>query len=322
MNPLPVHLQKSALPRLADHAADGIGASLPPRISIRANEFTLIDAAGAEKPVDTKHLDVCIVDKSDSMCKLYYGKAFEEDSNDPPLCFSMNGVKASSAATQPQNKEGGYLCSTCPQNVRGSAISKLSGVAIKACRDELAVAVLLPSSPDMIFQLKITPGSFVNWKNFVEKFKNQPFDLRDVVTRLQFEAKKNGVLTFTPTAYLDEPAAKARNKAIESKATDIYVGRNDEPIGALPSTAAGGQQQIAQRPIQQEAQAEPEKPKRGRPKKEAEQANGSTASGGEVMAPFRPEAAPAQNTPVFGIQQNAADPPSDLEKELDSFFKS
>jgi hypothetical protein len=196
---LPDYLQKTQLPRLSDRATEGMGSSMPPHVSIRGNDFTLVDQSGEEHTVETKHLDVAVIDLGDVMAKLYYGgKDWTPDSKDPPLCWSANGIAASKEAVEPQNAAGGYQCNSCEWNRRGSAISKLSGASIKACRDEKWLAVLVDGYKDMIFQLRITPGSFQNWKAYAEKFNKQPFDLRDVTTRLQFEKDKNGVLTFQP----------------------------------------------------------------------------------------------------------------------------
>jgi hypothetical protein len=317
---LPAHLQKAQLPRLSDRATEGMGSAMPPHISIRGNEFTLVDAAGEETSIETKHLDAAIVDMSDVMCKLFYDNAWTPDSKDPPICWSANGVGPSKEAMQPQAQ----TCQQCPNNIRGSAVSKLSGASIKACRDEKWLAVIIDGYKDLIFQFRVTPGSFKNWSAYSEKFKKQPFDIRDVITRMQFEKDKNGVVTFTPANWLTPDMTALRNKLVTSKATDGIVGRLDQPIqGALvapqyatdvPRVASGGPGATA--PVA----LSPEQPKRTRrTKAEMEAANAAPATppnGTPAMAPFRPEAAP-----TFGIEQPAA-PPADLASDLDAFFKS
>jgi hypothetical protein len=297
---LPAHLRKTQLPRLSDRATEGMGSALPPHISIRGNEFTLVDAAGEKTSVETKHLDVAFIDMSDVMCKLYYDKDWNPDSNDPPICWSANGIGPSKEAMTPQSP----TCQQCPNNVRGSAVSKLSGASIKACRDEKWLAVLVEGYKDLIFQFRVTPGSFKNWSAYSEKFKKQPFDIRDVVTRLQFEKDKNGVVTFTPTGWLPVPMTELRDKLVTSKATDGIVGRLDQPIqGAIAA------------PVQTQQALPTTEPKpRGRPKKP--EAAVAPENGQTTMAPFRPEVAP-----TFGVQDAPA-PPADLANEIDTFFKS
>jgi hypothetical protein len=313
---LPAYLQNSRAPRLAERSTEGMGSALPPHISIRGNRFTLVDQAGDERVVETLHLDVCIADLSDHMNKLYYDKGYEPGSNDPPVCFSANGVAPSREAMQPQSQ----TCGECQWNIRGSATSKLSGQPIKACRDEKWLAVLIPGHK-IIWQFRVTPGSFKNWKAYGEKFKNQPFDMKDVMTRLQFEADANGVITFQPVAFIDETTAKMREEAFQSKATDLIVGRLDQPIGLLPAPQGTVMSQqtatAAGLPIGGPTLQQPVKRTRGRPKTQEQ----PPAGNGPETASFRPAEPPAQAAP-FGIQQNAPEPPNEMAQALNSFFKS
>jgi hypothetical protein len=318
MTDLPAHLQKTQLPRLSDRATEGMGSAMPPHISIRGNEFTLVDASGEETSIDTKHLDVAIIDLGDVMSKLYYGNEWTPDSKDPPICWSANGIGPSKEAMTPQAP----TCQQCPNNIRGSAVSKLSGASIKACRDEKWLAVIIDGYKDLIFQFRVTPGSFKNWSAYSEKFKKQPFDIRDVITRMQFEKDKNGVVTFTPANWLTPDMTALRNKLVTSKATDGIVGRLDQPItaGAAISqsqspllTAPAAATQTQPQTAAPAAETAPAAKKRGRP---AAQPAAAPENGQTTMAPFRPEAAP-----TFGIEQPAA-PPADLANDLDAFFKS
>ncbi len=223
MNQLPAHLANLPASGLAARAAEGIGSALPPHISIRGNQFTLVDAAGNKQTAQTTFLDVCIADISDVMCKQYYENDWSPDSDDPPACWSANGVAPSVEAVSPQAAR----CDQCQWNVRGSDVSRLSGKAIKACRDEKWLAVLVVGVP-MPLQLKLTPGSFTNFRGYVEMFKGKPIDMCHVFTRLQFEADKNGVLTFTlsPEGYIDAKMAAFYMQVLGAKASDVLVGRN------------------------------------------------------------------------------------------------
>ncbi len=248
---LPAHLQGRQSRHLAETAAQGLGGALPPHISIRGNAFTLVDATGAEQPVQFQgpdgrlynqpYLDICIVDLSDVMCKQYYGgKDWTPDSNDPPVCWSANGVGPSRESSQPQCR----TCAECPHNVRGSATSRISGVAIKACRDEKWLCVTLPGfGKDMLFQLKVTPGSFQNWKGYMEQFKGTPVDLDGVITRVEFQQGVNGVLLFaiSPLGYTDPATTALIDRVLAAKTSDIFVGRNDRPIQMLAAPAPQSQ---------------------------------------------------------------------------------
>jgi hypothetical protein len=348
---LPTYLQNRQSQRVAEGAADGIGGSLPPHISIRGNEFTLVDAAGNKAEVPEKYLDVCFVDRSELVCKQYYENDYVDGSNEPPTCWSANGVAPSIEAITPQSA----TCATCEWNARGSDVSKISGKAIKACRDEKWTAVILPKYPAMVFQFRVTPGSFKAWKGYTDKFKGQQTDLSDVVTRLAFEKGKNGVLTFEATAYIDETLFNAREAATIEKKTDVLVGRNDRPIqAALVAPPAGGGQAPPLSPPAAQAQtppgfttaaspafgkspssaaptAEPAARRRRRTKAEIEAANAAGAAqavhpepagfgGGQAgPAPFRPEPAPGGGPP-FGIATQAVDPDPAMKGMLDNIF--
>lgn len=347
---LPAYLQgkPARQGRIAEAAVAGIGASLPPHISIRGNAFTLIDKAGAEQPIGAV-LDCCIVDVCDVIAKRYYAEKWTPDSNDPPVCWSSNGVAPSIDAITPQAR----TCAECPHNERGSAVSAISGASIKACRDEKLLAVMPIQYPSMLFQLVLTPGSFspkdvappaANWRDYLKKFEGQQFDLNDVVTRIAFQPKVNGVLTFAGVAHLADMAViQARNNALVEKKTDLLVGRLDRPRDpslGLPARQEAGQArpQLAP-PVEtapqeqpafggQAADPAPTGARRGRKPKAEQQANGPIAG---QTAPFMESQAPGPlsgSTTVpssgvgqggFGIQPGVA-PNPELAAALDSVF--
>jgi len=332
---LPAHLRGRNAPSLIDRAMVGMGGALPPRITIRGNRFTLVDAAGGKRPVDTLHLDTCIVDLSDGFSKQYYEFVFEDGSDDPPTCFSINGIVPSPEAQSPQAR----TCAECEKNRRGSAVSKLTGAKIKACRDEKLLAVLVMGAPDMLFQLKVTPGSFKNWGAYYERCKTQGVDFNVLITRIAFEADKNGVLTFTPVNFIDTPTADIRDKAWAAKATDALVGRGGValPAPAAPAmiSATGGVQprpfdatgaggtpaafmDSPQTTLTAPSSAAPASspPKRTRRTKAEMEAERQAAAPAPQAAPFRAEPAPAP----FGIATPTPTPAA-VDAALDSFFK-
>jgi len=237
---LPAYLQNRQVADFTDYASDGLGSALPPHVSIQGNLFTLVDATGQEyQPMPT--MDVVIVDRSNFACKMYYDKPWVPGSDEPPVCWSTNGVGPSKDATIPQAR----TCQECQLNVRGSATSKISGAAIKACRDEYHMAILLPTIPDMMFRFVLTPGSFENWQNYTAKFKNSNVRISMVVTRMGFQPKVNGVVTFDSVSYVDEATNGRVEQALREKATDLLCGRLDSPKAIAAPVTLGGQHQIA-----------------------------------------------------------------------------
>ena len=153
MNALPDYLQNRPTPRIAARASEGMGSALPPHISIKGNCFTLIDKSGAKQPLTTTYMDCCVIDISDVMCKQFYEQDWGPNADNPPDCFSANGVAPSREASKPQ----AATCAACEWNIRGSDTSALSGKPIKACRDEKWIAVILLCT-DMVRQSRRRPS--------------------------------------------------------------------------------------------------------------------------------------------------------------------
>lgn len=324
-------------PDLSEKAVTGLGSVLPPHVSIRGNKFTLVDGAGNKKQLgDT--MDFLVTDIGDHVGKMYFSNPqWSPDADDPPDCWSTNGVGPSRDAINPQAR----TCAECPHNVRGSRISAM-GSSIKACRDEVVIAIVHPQFAGMLFQFKITPGSFKNWRKHVEEAKNvSPGDhVGTILTRATFDPDQSGVVVFKAVAYPDEATWGARTKALATKSTDILVGRLDRPR-ELPAPAS--QQALPQpqqtAPVQQisqggfgqpaasqvtQAQPEPvQQPRKRRTKAEiaADEAAKSTPNPQPAKAPFRPEAPPAGNGAApFGINPNPPGPSADIQASLDAAF--
>lgn len=346
----PSYLQNA--PDLSERAVTGIGTPLPPHVSIRGNKFTLVDQAGNKKVLGDS-MDFLVADIGDHVGKMYFANPdWTPDSDDPPDCWSTNGIGPSRDAINPQAR----TCAECPNNVRGSRISKMSGASIKACRDEVIIAIVHPQFPGMLFQFKITPGSFKNWRKHVEEAKNvSPGDhVGTVLTRATFQEDVNGTVVFKAVNYPDEATWTARSKALAGKVTDILVGRLDKPrelpapetARPLPAPAGSPAQPAASEapsspfgqpaatpsssPSAPSAQPEPEQQRRKRRTKaeieadNAKQQNTAPTAFGQAsqsMAPFRPEAAPAANgSAPFGINPNPPGPSADIQASLDAAF--
>jgi hypothetical protein len=343
----PAYLQNA--PDLSDRAVSGLGTPLPPHVSIRGNKFTLVDGAGNKKLLgDT--MDFLVADIGDHIGKMYFSNPdWTPDADDPPDCWSTNGVAPSRDAINPQAR----TCAECPQNVRGSRISKMSGASIKACRDEVLIAIVHPQFAGMLFQFKITPGSFKNWRKHVEECKNvSPGDhICTVLTRATFQDDVNGTVVFKAVSYPDQATWEARSKALAGKVTDALVGRLDRPregLAAIVQERSPGMtdQQTAKlehhlqnptEPAHHTAtnmvqpqdgfgqKAEPQKRHR-RTKAEIEADNARAAQAqpaANQMAPFRPEAPPApagNGAAPFGIATQPPGPSADIQASLDQAF--
>lgn len=233
MNQLPIYLQGKTRQNLNAIATAGMGSLLPPHISIAGNGFTLIDSQGQKMPIGPM-MEAVVVDMLEYMGKKFYENDWTPGSDEPPTCWSTNGLAPSRDSMKPQ----AATCGQCQWNVRGSDVSRISNKPIKACRDEKMLAIMLPQYPQMLFQLIVPPGSFKNWSAFMAPFsKASGVDVSDCLVRFGFQPQVNGVLTFELCGYIPEQLVAPFNAALQSKATDAIVGRNDVPIAMLPAPA-------------------------------------------------------------------------------------
>jgi len=336
---LPAHIaNRQGRKSIVAAVSAGLGSASPPYVSIKGGSFTLVDANGEQEPIDSKYLDCVIFDVNETVAiqRVFWGKdkPFDpnSDSYQAPVCFSDNGVGASVNAQQPQSTN----CQTCPQNVWGSAISKVTGKSTKACGAIKKVVVLVPGY-DMPFLLRVPVMSHDNLRAYSSKFQGQQFDVSDIYTRISFVHGQVGQLDFNPipsnAPWISEADAKKIEDMLAKHVTDSLVGRGDTPVQgqlaapvqaqALPSTVAAVPEPL-QRMANQATEAtpfqQPAKPKRTRQPK-AEPA--AVPAGDESIPPFlRREAQPAQaptqkNT---GIVTDAPAPSAELDAALANVF--
>ena len=363
---LPAYLQNRQTRKLVADATAGLGASLPAHISTEGTVFTLVDAAGTKQLVtfqgpDGKayaqpFLDVCVVDINAATGKRYYDQKYSPDASAPPTCWSANGDVPSNDSVQKQAR----TCAECKLNERGSAVSEFSGASIKACRDEKWLALAVPhTGMDTIFRFTLTPGSFKNWRAYVEQFKNGPIDISDVVTRFEWVGQSQpNTLKFSAQSYIDEKTAALAERALAAKATDALVGRDQAvariagpaPQAALPQpsleqqAAQGGQaasplaptatasnvgfqstssapaSTVIEPPVQ--AASPSEAPAPGRRRRNAAAPAAPAQQQAPLTAPFPTSPPPANGAapgPSFGIQPGVTPDPA-LSATLAQFF--
>lgn len=311
-------------------AVQGIGGPSPARISIAAQKFTKVDAAGNQRihtvtmvnqqgqPQEflSPHLDCVLVGVNPNVSKIFYDTKFDPNGDDmPPACWSDNGVGPSSQAAKPQSA----TCAVCPNNNWGSAVSEMTGKQTKACNDAKKIAVMIPGD-SIIYQFRIPPASLKNLKKYAHEIggnmindgrNERPADLSDIVTRISFESQ--GVLKFEPVSFITEQDAYQMDQ-IDAVKLDVLLGVNDVPRTAaiahqpspgvqLPSTPQGTpvhamqpmqQPQYQPQPMQQPVQTAPApRSRRGRPPAR-EQANG-------VGQPAQPMPAVVQGPPAMVV---------------------
>jgi hypothetical protein len=311
---VPAHIAARQKRDLVGAALGGISSGSPPHISIADNRFTLVDDAGNKKVNQTLYLDVCVIDANASVSRIYFDPRVPfvpgGDNNNPPLCWSDNGIGASSMASQPQNTS----CQLCPQAAWNSAVSKQTGKGIPACSSVKKIAVVVPGI-EMAFLLRIPPASLKAWGKYCQTLAGHGVDLPDAITRIEFESQ--GVMKFTPMGYVDEASAMFTDKVLEAKATDLLVGRNDRPWNGAADAAkvAYANQAALAPPLQQTApvapapapMAPPPQPFGAPPAAAAPfGAPPSPTPGPVANDPFAQSAAPANQSPFGGMSGGAS----------------
>lgn len=184
-----------------------------PHLSLANNTFTLVTDAENRKVISQiddegiVYVDVHFVDANDALSKVYYKEKFssKEEEQVAPTCFSDDSVRPSDQSQEKQSE----FCAQCPWNVWGTATGD-GGNKGKACRDYHKTAVVVPRfSKEALFQLRVPPASLKAWNAYVSSFaefkiNGQESTIGHVITRVYFEAGKQGIINFGPIREVTE----------------------------------------------------------------------------------------------------------------------
>lgn len=293
---LPAHLQTRNRPAMLQDAMAGLSAGRGPHVSTESNRFTLVDAAGNKKPIQTLYLDVVVVDVNPKPSRVYYDptKPYNGEGT-APLCFSDNGIGASAQAQSPQH----HSCQLCPKSDWGSAVA-MSGGTKPACGNGKKLAVIAGGTGDMVFSLKVPPMSLKNWLAYCKFLQQRGIEPYDVYTRVEFESQ--GVLKFYEApigdkglAYVDQSIIDLTEKLWQTNATVEATNKNDIPWTGQGDAqkAAYAAQNAAQLPAPPAPQAAPA------PLAPPPQPFGQPLPVGSTPAPFAANT-PMPTAPAFG----------------------
>lgn len=332
---VPAFLANRTAGLVAPRAAAGIQGAQPPRISIAANKFTLIDAAGHERPYTkllrnpdgtpvrdqmgnvfrqpSDELEIVIIDANEHVSKVFYAGAYSPGSNDAPTCWSDNGVGPSVSASTPQNS----VCSTCPHNAWGSAISNVSQKQTKACSDSKKIAaIVVDDESGLAYQLRIPPASLKNFKAMIQVVTSSSLgprnaDPSDVVCKVTFDGQ--GILVFTAVRFIGETEfARIEALAQDQQKLDQLVGRGDTPRPAIAGTPVVAQIAAPQQQFVQPTSPQPyvQQPAPTTQFAQAQPSAGFMTAGptphfaGQAQPTFAPQPAP----PQYAAQAAAQEP--------------
>ena len=153
-----------------------------PRISTKANQFSLLSSAGDIDTLNTTRLSLIVVGANPALSKSFYkGDYFEESAL--PDCFSLDGKTPNEQSADPQSD----MCALCPQNAWGSRTTP-TGQRVKACSDQKRLAVILADDPKgTVYLLQVTPTSLKNLNNYQKVLHSKSISPEIVNTRVSFD---------------------------------------------------------------------------------------------------------------------------------------
>lgn len=207
---------------LADAISGGIGSGeVIPRISLKGSRFRIREGE-SETVLDATYLDVVIVGANPRLSKTWYAKAWTPDAEPvAPDCFSLDGVRPSSEAENPQND----LCATCPHNAWGSKVTP-QGQKIKACSDQKRLAVVAADDPTgPIYLLSVTPAALKGLNQYQTELKMRGIAPEIVKTRISFDTNASfPKLMFGFGGFLNEEVMEAVDKLFNTSEVKVVTG--------------------------------------------------------------------------------------------------
>jgi hypothetical protein len=195
---------------------DGVTSGFP-IISFRGKVWRVRKSGTEENYVNDEgeampSIELVLIRANPHPAKTFYDSAFEEGSNEPPRCFSADGIKPDASVQEPISR----TCAACPKNVWGSKLTP-SGAKSRACSDVRRMAVVFAHELEekgkeaTLLLLRVPPASLNPLKDYAEKML-EPRGLQYfmLVTKVGFDANvAHPKLTFKPKRLLNEEEAEA-----------------------------------------------------------------------------------------------------------------
>jgi hypothetical protein len=227
----------------------GISAGREAHVSIEGQTFNAVYSGETrsitlwDQARSVAYMEFIVIGTSVGVYKAIFEGAYDPKRRSAPICFSVNGVGPSVHADKPQSA----TCQQCPWDVWGSAVS-VDGKQIKRCTDKKRLVVISPIlGADTPLQFDIPPASLAAWMALLRVLRDGRVQaVENVIIRVEFVPGKMGVLSFTPSAYVDQAYGEQYLQNTRATAAKEIVrelaGRNDTPINPAswsPALAAG-----------------------------------------------------------------------------------
>lgn len=207
-----------------------LGNQVPklPRIEVKHAGATVFKRKGGDQKFDKLTGVIVAFTKHNS----FFGKPFEEAAaGERPKCYSNDGIKIASSATEPQAPG----CAVCPRNRDGEKGSATRKAAFEqdrktgACNNYLTVLMIVKGMGDIPFAIQFPNTSFDAWAAYAQDLLAQgKFQPHEVVTELSlFEKKKPGWKNSASVAVFKKivaiPADKRSSYADANKSWTSYL---------------------------------------------------------------------------------------------------
>lgn len=232
---LPAHLQKLGGDSGADQWQSGTQSGFPV-VSTKGKVFHV--KRGDDVELIAKHddpdepetkLKVIVLKTNPGVSRTYYEDTYQEGSDDPPTCYSNDGITPALDAEDRQSK----TCATCKWSQWGSRITENNKKG-KACSEVKRLAVGLWIQPNEPMLLRVPPTSLKQWDNYVNQLFKRGVNPTQVITEVRFDPTvSHQVLLFKPVAFVTEDLVPEIEEALADPIVEQIIGAGNDP-GDIP----------------------------------------------------------------------------------------
>lgn len=128
------------------------GGSGGKQISIKGGVWRMIVGGEEVAKNEDRSMNLVVVGVAKGISRTYYEGKYEEGKDNPPVCWSAEGVLPNSEVKDPKSA----ACGTCPMNIEGSGEGKS-----RACRFSKRIAVVLESDiGGNVYRMSVPAKSF------------------------------------------------------------------------------------------------------------------------------------------------------------------
>lgn len=262
---VPAFLARQDAAKLNQAAATGTGGPSVNKISIKGGKFRLIVGGEEVKVLEKNSITLALIRVNDGLHKAYYSKKWTPGSDDPPDCYSNDGIKPA----EDSQKKQANACAGCKHNEWGSYVNPDTGSKGRACSDSKKLAVLPPNQLGNMdlppYMLTVPAASMKSLGGMMTSLNNlsPPVPYNGVVVEVSFDTDaSHPKLLFRPVDYLTEDQYAAAEERFDTAETKACVGQNLIPVKDVTNAKAA-----EEAAAEMEEEDEPEEEAKPAPKK-------------------------------------------------------